>query len=337
MPAASDILKAADPLRVCLYGPAKSRKTWWAYAAAEAGYRVLCFDSDRGNSILTQISPAARERIYILQCHDGVADAFASTFATFAFKTFEFYINEATRRVSFTPQAGLSHIDMRGFGSDTIVVLDSYTALVQSVTKQFCIENNIDLADAKKLEWPGYAFAGLWLNWLLAQIKLLPCHLVLIGHVTQYEKYKKGPDGKLTPVPEWSRRQLKSASNPHSMNITKDFTDVLYAYVEGRTTYIDTRGNQHEEAGSRHVPPARYTWDDLSFAKLAEAAGHKAPQPPAQPFLFPEVMQAERRSAPAQRAVLGSAAPAPVLNPAVGTASAIGGITIPPRPSILKS
>lgn len=286
MPAATQVLEHGMPRRVCLYGPAKSRKTTWALMAAEAGYRVLLMDSDRGSDVLTQLTPAARERVYIFECHDSAEDAFAAAFTTYAFKFFHFWINEETRRMSFTKLPGLAHVDMREFGNDTVVVYDSYTALVQSATKQYCRENNIDLSDAKKTEWPGYGYAAMYLNWFLGQTKLLPCHFIMIGHATQYEKYKKVPGSDKQGALVWSRRQLKSSSNPHSMGITKEFTDVLYAYVEGRQGYVDTRGNQYEEAGSRIVPPDRYKWEDLSFAALAQAAG-VAPPTEVAPFQFP--------------------------------------------------
>ena len=285
MPTATDVMTHGMPRRVCLYGPAKSRKTTWALMAAEAGYRVLLLDSDRGSDVLVQLSLAARQRVYIFECHDSAEDAYAAAFTTYAFKTFHFWVNEETRRLSFTKLPGLAHVDFRNFGNDTIVVYDSYTALVQSVVKSFCRENSIDLSDAKKTEWPGYGYAAMYLNWFLGQTKLLPCHLIMIGHSTQYEKYKKIPGSDKQGALEWSRRQLKSSSNPHSMGITKEFTDVLYTYVEGRQAYIDTRGNQYEEAGSRTIQPDRYKWEEMSFAALAKAAG-VSPPVGVEPFEF---------------------------------------------------
>lgn len=327
MPAADQLLEQGMCPRVCIYGPAKSKKSWWALSAAEAGYRVLMLDSDRSSTIVAQLSPAARKRVYVIECHDSAVDAYAAAFHTYAFKTFNFWINEETRRLSFNPQAGLVNIDMRSFGRDTVVLVDSYSAIVQSIIKQFCLENNIDQSDAKKTEWPGYNFCGMWLNWLLGQIQQFPCPIIMTGHTVQYEKYKKlpGSNGQEKQGPlEWSRRQLKSSSNPHSMGITKHFTDVLYCYVEGRQAYIDTRGNQYEEGGSRAIPPDRYKWEEMSFAKLASLYGL---MPPAsvEPFVFPEAQAAAplmaTTSAPAKVAgtvnVTGNTgvAPAPAIQP----------------------
>ncbi len=287
MPSANQYLEEEDHLRIFAYGPAKSRKTWWALKAAEAGFRVLLFDFERGASIVNQVSPEARKRIFIIEANDSPTDAYAIAFAVAALKTHEFYFDEETRRVSPNKAAGLSHCDMRSFGRDTVVVFDSYTSLAVSATRQFAFQNSVDLSDASKTSWEGYRWCGTLLTWLLVQVKQLRCHVIMIGHETHYEKYKKHPTdpNKQGPL-EWTRRQPTSVSNPHGMSITQHFTDILYFHVQGRTAKIDARGNKLEEGGGRHVAPEEYTWDDLSFAAIVKAAGMPIPTTVAE-FDFP--------------------------------------------------
>lgn len=289
---ANDIL-----LRVLIYGTPGTKKTLWALAAAEAGFRVLLFDADRGASIAKLLSPAARSRIHHIDCADGPLDSFAATFIALLLKEYCIYYNETTRRITTRPFADAQFIDLRNFGRETIVVLDSYTALVRSVTRQYAFENNIDLSTAAKEEWEGYRWCGALLSWILGQLAALPCHLIVVGHQTNYERHKKHPTDPRKQGPlEYVRRQLVSSSNPHGLTLARDFSDELYFITEGMTTYIDTRGNFLEEAKSRHVPPAKYLWSathgyseanmpGLSFADLA-ATVNALPETPAIPFNF---------------------------------------------------
>lgn len=293
MPSANDFLAQDDNLRICIYGPAKSKKTWWALRAAESGFRVLLFDFDKNSGIVKMIPEQFRKNIYILRCHDGVNDGFASLLTTAALRSFNFWLDEKSRQLSVTPKAGMVHFDLRGFGRDTVLVLDSYSALAISVVRQFCIENNIDLAQAELLDVAnqktsqnGFQWYGSVLDWHLTQLKALNCNVVVVGHETQYDKYKKRKDGKRSMEIEFSRRQIKSSSQPHSMSIGKHFTDILYCYAEGRQFKIDTRGNKLEEAGGTNVAPGLYAWEDLSFAKVASMAGIPNPQN-VEPFNFP--------------------------------------------------
>lgn len=291
MPQIQTALKEDQFIRVFLYGPGKSKKTWWALRAAEAGFRVLLFSLERGHGIAQQLPTKAQERIYLLEAHDSPANGYASTFVTTAFREFNFWADEETRRVAASAVPGMRHYDMRNFGRDTVIVIDTYTALAISTGRNFSYDNNIDLADADKQEWPGYGWCGRLLTWMLTQFRSAPCHIIIIGHETQYEKYKKLPGiqnkDKRGPL-EFSRRQPMSSSNPHGMSISRDFDNVFYMYAEGRSFYLDTRGNKNEDAGSRIIAPDRYDWDKLTFGELALRANVPAPKNVA-PFDFPIV------------------------------------------------
>ena len=291
MPTISTTLNGDQLLRVFLYGPGKSKKTWWALRAAEAGFRVLLFSLERGHGIAQQLSPEAQDRIYLLEAHDSPTDSYAATFVTTAFREFSFFADEENRRITTRRNNGMRHYNMANFGRDTVIVIDTYTALAISTARAFSLENNIDLSDAEKQEWPGYGYCGRLLTWMLTQFRSAPCHIVIIGHETQYEKFKKLPgkanENKRGPL-EFSRRQPMSSSNPHGMSISRDFDNVFYMYAEGRTFFLDTRGNKTEDAGSRIIPPDRYDWDKMTFGELATRAN--IPHPTNAPaFNFPLV------------------------------------------------
>ena len=277
-----------DMLRLFIYGPGKSKKTWWALRAAEAGFRVLLFSLERGHGIARQLSQEAQKRIYLLEAHDAPEDGYAARFTVEAFKTFNFYADEQQRRVTSRPASGLRHYDMRGFGRDTVIVIDTYTALAISTARTFSFENKIDLSDADKQEWPGYGYCGRLLTFLLTQFRSAPCHIIIIGHATQYDFYKKlkgiANKDKRGPL-EFSRRQPMSSSNPHGMSISRDFDNVFYMYGEGRSFYLDSRGNKDEDAGSRIIAPDRYDWETMTFGELAMHANIPHPTDVA-PFDF---------------------------------------------------
>jgi len=315
MPQADQYLTENTAVRAFIYGHDKSRKTTWAVQAAEAGYRVLLFDFNRGAAALQQLTPEARQRVFVIEASDAYNDAFAARVATFALKNHEFWFaDDGSHRIALQQQAGLLHCNMREFGRETVVVFDSYTDLVVSLARQYAFDNNIDLSDAQKPEWEGYRWCGALAQWLLTQMRALPCHVVVIGHATQYEKYKRDPSNPKRQGPlEWSRKQPVSTSNPHGMSITRDFDHVLQFYIQGRTCYIDARGNEHEAGGSRVLGQERYQFDTLPFVTLAQAMGINPPNPPVEPFQFVPA-EAGRTQSP-------SPTKPPLLKPQQGRAS----------------
>lgn len=316
MPSADNYLESHEKLRVLVYGPAKSRKTTWALSAAEAGFNVLLFDMERGGGIARILSPEARSRIYVLDVADNIDNAFGAKFVASLFTSKKLYLNEGTRQLIVNPRDSFTELDIRSFGSDTVLVLDSYTALVYSSLKEYASENNIDLSEASKTEWDGYGWQGRFLSWFIKNwTSIQNCHTIMIGHATNYEKYKKDPTNPRKQGPlEWTRRQPISSSNPHGMQIAREFTDVLYMYVDNRQTKIDTRGGQYEDAGSRAVKPDLYNWADLSFEKLCQAAGKSVPANPAKNFVLPVYSQQKSQEAQEPAASNPSADSPPTTN-----------------------
>lgn len=287
MPAANEVIGSQGQLRTLIYGPAKSKKTWWALRAAEFGYRVLLIDMEHGSAIAKQLPKEALKNVYIIDAADGPRDAFAAVSTTMLLRGGLVYFDEASRKIGTRPAPGLRQYNLFDFGRDTVIVFDSYTALVNSVTRKFAIENNIDLADAAKPEWEGYRWCGAALTWLLEQMCTLSAHVVLIAHETRYEK-RKPAQGKQQGEVEFTRRQPLSSSNPHGMSIAAKFEDVLYFYAQGRSNFIEATGNKLEDGGSRNIEPKRYDWNEMSIGALMQAAGCERPRSPVEPFDFLE-------------------------------------------------
>lgn len=272
MPTLPQSFAESTKLRLLMYGPPKSRKTWLAGTAAEAGYNVLLLDTENGAGILRQLSPAAQARIYRIDVSDDGKRAVAAEFVTRFCRAEKFNWDETNRKyVARCPEgATCITIDKSRFNLNTVVILDSYSALCWSVAYRYCLENNIDLSDASKTEWEGYRWAGQLLTWMITQLVNLPCHFILVGHQEMYEKRR---ENKV----EWSRLQMKSASGPHAMTIAKNFDDVLYFSVRGSQVYVDARPEKDRDGGGRIIPPAQYKWEDLQFANICQLAGMPAP------------------------------------------------------------
>lgn len=270
MPQLDESLASELRLRLIAYGPGKSRKTWWAGTAAEAGFNVILLDGEQGAGILKNIAPEARKRIYRIDLQDTrTRDVMAETLVYFCKLNSTFFDEVKRQRVSVANENCIQ-FDWSRLDGNTVVVVDSYSALVWSLVLRYCRENSIDLSAAEKTEWEGYRWCGQLATWILTQLSQLPCHLIVIGHQEVYEKRKDG-------VVEWARTQMKSVSGPHAMQLAKMFDDVLYFSIQGQTTYIDARPAADRDGGGRYLPPKRYTFDELKFANLCKEAGVQLP------------------------------------------------------------
>lgn len=272
-------------LRELFYGAPKTRKTWLAGTAAEAGFNVILLDSDHGYHILMkQLSDAAKKRLMIFECRDSLKLPTASTFIAKFLKAGKVLFDEETRRVVGLPQnITNTTIELsveRHLNANTVLIVDSYSAIVSSLKFAYAKEHNIDLTDAEKEGWDGYAWTGMLASFIVEKLTQLPCHVIMIAHQTMYEK--RAADGKKV---EWSRRVIKSTSGPHSMTIGDKFSDILYFInASAAVTKVETRAEKDAEGGSRIIPPDSYTWDKLQWADICKLAN--IPLPPKDlPFL----------------------------------------------------
>ena len=282
MPSLSDKIETLEDnpplLRQLFYGSPKTRKTWLAGTAATAGFNTILIDSDHGYHILLKNLPEeARKRLMIIEARDSLKRATAIEFMSRFLKFGNVIFNEETKEVVLASKlVDENCIELslkKHLNSNTVLIIDSYTALVRSIAFRYAIENKIDLSDASKPDWDGYAWCGTLASWIVDKLTTLPCHIIVIGHKTVYEK--KSSDGKKT---EWTRTQLKSTSGPHSMTIGDKFSDILYfENASSSVTKISTRAEKDAEGVSRLIPPGSYNWQELQFDKICEYSGIKLP------------------------------------------------------------
>lgn len=263
-------------LRVLAYGNAKTKKTWWAGKAAEAGYNVLLLDGDDGWHILKQIKPEAQKRIQVVNMTDNRGKPIFAAAMARLLKDGSLIWNEETKQsAKLNPNANCININLDSFDSNSVVVMDSWTAYTVSLMLQYAKENMIDLSVAEEGDdkWGYYRWAGALATWNLVQLTALSCHVIVVAHTDVYEKRSK--DGKRV---EWSKRQVKSTSGPHAMQLPAKFSDILYFYQKGTATKISTKGSEEADGGSRLVAPGEYNWEDLQFKALIKAAGLALPK-----------------------------------------------------------
>lgn len=262
-------------LRILIYGPAKSKKTWWAGKAAEAGFNVLLLDGDDGWHILKNIAPEAQKRIQVVNFTDELRRPIFATALARLLKDGKLIWDEKAKvSAKLQPNENCIDIDFSLFGKYDIVILDSWTALTRSLMLQYAKENMIDLSIAEESDdkWGYYRWAGTCATWALSQFTALPCHIINIGHVDVYEKRSK--DGRTI---EWTKQQVKSTSGPHAMQLPSEFSDILYFHQHKTAFKIDVQGTDEADGGSRIVAPGSYNWDNFQFSDLIAAAGLSLP------------------------------------------------------------
>lgn len=265
--------------QIFIYGSGGTRKTTWACSVAEAGYNVLLINGDAPPSVLKQLSAKARERIFVLDVHDRADRAiFAKFMAAFcnAKNPGRCFFEEESGRVGTSPFGGALDVNVTEWGQESVIVIDHYSLLTSSCAFQYASDNSIDVTLAEKDEWPGYGWQGRFLTVILEQLRKLPCHIVVIGHETMYEKYEgSGRERRLV----FQRTQPRSSSNPHGMSIADKFQEVYIFNKVGTRNMIDMDGNDYKDAQSKVYEPKRYEMDKLPLSVVLARIG--APKPPA--------------------------------------------------------
>lgn len=283
-------------LRLLLYGPPKSRKTWWAGTAAEAGFNVIYINSDDNMNIFRNLSKDAQSRMIVINCVDAMQRACCSIFLSRLLSEKPFVWNNKDKR-NITGNSGVINadphflIDLSKLTPNDIVILDSWTANAISLFRRYCNENGINMAKAEEESnrWEGFRWTKALAEWQLTQLHDLNCHVIVIGHQSVYEKSRDEKDGNRTKkIVEWSRTQPISTSGPAAMSLAHHFTDVFYFEIAGNLTRINTEPAKNRDGGSTIVPPGLYdflpgkasTPKTLDFRKVCQFAGIELPNNP---------------------------------------------------------
>lgn len=259
-------------LRILAYGESGRKKTWWAARAADAGFNVLYVNSDKPSTIIKQITPEGRKRIREIECITtyNMSEFFARFFNRSSI-TWDDTDGKVVSRMD-NPEHSYFVIDRTKLTNSDVLIVDSWTGLSTATLHKLADEKTIDLSEVDKIDWGLFGATGLFHNWLLEQLKKLPCHVIVIGHADTWEKNKKGKDGKLLPDIEFSRVQPVSSSRPHAKTMAKFFTDTLFFTMIGNQNKIDTTSMADRDSGSTNFPPKMYNWDDLQFVDICKVA-----------------------------------------------------------------
>ena len=259
------------PERLFIYGSPGTRKTTYAAMMAEAGFNVLFLDCDGKPQPLSQLSVEAKKRVYYLNIEDDGKSAIAADFLYSLLKKGKTYFDEETKKCYLTPTENSILIDITKLDQNTIIILDSYSALCWSLTVKYAKENKIELGDAAKTEWDGYGWTGKAATWMIQQIKnLTESHVVFIGHKDMYEKTKTVNEKQVTI---FTKTLAKSVSGPHSLTLARDFSTFLHFKQQGTSLKIDARALENEEILAVSLPPKLYGFDELKgsgFFKLSK-------------------------------------------------------------------
>lgn len=289
MPYANEKFDTDDPdvlLRLLLYGPEKSKKTWLACAAAEAGFNVILLDCDDGAHILKQLTHEARKRIFHLNIIDMIERPVAAEFLARFMSGKKFIWDETDKTVCLTKKAlkdahKYIECDISNLTKYDVLILDSWTKVTNSLVWRWYYENNVDISSGdhvRSSDWPGYRWCGALASYFLRQCQAVKSHSIVIGHQTVYEKHKKvNVGGKEQDTIEWSRTQIKSTSGPHALTVGTDFSDILRFYFVGDVVKITTVAEQDLLGGTRLIPPKKYNWKELQFSNICGMIGIPLP------------------------------------------------------------
>lgn len=264
-------------LRMMFYGAPKTRKTWEAGTAALANYNVVLLDGDHGYHVLTKVlPPEAQKRVTVFEIADKRNESTFALFMATLLSKGKVYWDETEKKVLIRPQSGCVCLDLEKLDQNTVLVLDSWTALTWSIAMRYAREHMIDLTDPQKQDQEGYAWMGSLATWMLTKLTTVNCHLIVIGHSTMYTKFTTDARGKR--VAEWERMIMKSTSGPHAMTLSDKVSDILYFYnLSATATRIDTSADKDREGGSRILKPGTYKWEDLPMTAIFKEAGVKMP------------------------------------------------------------
>lgn len=268
------------PTRTFLYGPDKTKKTWWAARAAVDGFNVVLIDGDDGSSIIKQLPIEARRRILVV---DVVNTPSINTFARFmaTFMRGEPFLWDEQAKISLrangTRNQNNSYIyfNISKLTMNDVIVLDSWTALAASLLLEWAKENDIDLTAVEK-EGDQFSLMGYqsrFLDFILTKLKTFPCHVIAIGHETVYEKYQgQGKERKMVE----QRTQPFSSTGPHAKKIGAHFSNILrFKKFSDVAFKIDAGGDATTMGGCRQLEPKIYDWKDISPGTIFNAVGSK--------------------------------------------------------------
>lgn len=271
-----------------ILGEEKAGKTTWALEAAEAGFNVLFLDGDVAAQRINDLSDSAKQRVFYMDVSDNmVGDSDPRMIQTVAdiFTSSTFLWNdtkqaEYSRRDSHDESTGacvdeIWEIKPARLDHNWLLVIDSWTTLSYSAMLAKALDLGESLADVEKIERSVYSGTGNRLTSILHTQQKAPCHTLVIGHPTQYEK-RMAEAGKTVKqamrendqIIEWTKMVPKSSSNPHGYSMGKYFSDIGWFDVSkfGKRVLNFEKTSERTSGGnlnSKGDPRVDHTFADL--------------------------------------------------------------------------
>lgn len=311
-------------IKLLLIADGKLGKSYYAGMAGASNFNVLYLNGDVATQTLSQLPIEAQRNIYLMEMGDTIMGGMRDTkfiesmteFTTMA----KVRWNDTHQRIAKrTDTDEIWEIQPAKMDHNCVLVLDSWTGIVESIMLQAARANSVDLANATTTQMrPVYQSAGLKATALMQIIRSIPCHVIVLAHPDEYQ-HKTAPEGRkvqdikeVDMVVDWTKMIPKSTSRPHSLQMAKYFTDVAWMEVSpnGKERRLNFRVKNDRVSGG-HFDDLKSV-DEYSFANLVKQIGGTVPSTPAPIDSWLNIIPAGTVTADAAPKVLDGTKSAPV-------------------------
>lgn len=281
----------AEPCRIMLYGAAKTRKTWWAGTAAEAGFNLFILDGENGTGILKQLDPKALPLITRIPVNQGTTGSTMAAFLMLMLEHNEFIYCPKLRKKISTP-ASLKDdqlyyvVDLSLFTASDVLLVDSWSQLARDIVEDFKNLNGLDVfegkiaatnSNGKEDKFAFFNYANLVLDTITSKLNGLPCHVILAAHRDFYtHEIREGGSKR-----DETHIQVLSTSGNQAAKVPGAFGDVFYceSSTDGMHTVMSSKGSKTRVSGGRRVAPKEEKFPPWSFKDYAKEALLPTPTP----------------------------------------------------------
>lgn len=217
-----DEVKDKVAKKVLVYGASGVGKTRAAGMLAEK-FNLVWLDGENGWETLKQLDPEWQRRVELIRIPDTRdLPMFSETVAKIVTGA-KCLVDDETGKVNHPlrekQNRPFTEVFMNEAPEDTILVIDSLTQLVASVT--FAITRG--RPDDYKMDWDDWGNLGTVMTKILTYIQAAKFHVVVISHEQMVEQIDK--TDKIVPV---------GGTRNFSRNTGKFFSDVVYMEVKNR-------------------------------------------------------------------------------------------------------
>jgi hypothetical protein len=277
-------------VKLMIIGDGKIGKTHYAGEAARAGFNVLYLNGDVATQTLATLDKEIQKRIYLMEMGDIINGGMRDPKFIRIMKEFTSQItlrwNDRTQEPAKRSDKSdeVWEIKPGKLDENVVLVIDSWTSLVESMAQEAAIANGLDLATASTSQMRNvYQSTGARGTAILQIIRSIACHVILICHPDEYQ-HKTAPEGKRIQdiketemIVDWTKMIPKSSSRPHGMLMSKYLTDVAWMEISpsGKERRLNFTLRQDRISGG-HFDGVKSV-EEYSFANLVKQIGGSIP------------------------------------------------------------